>query len=169
MRARARFALLALVPLGTAAPAAAQGLDAAEVRGIVLRVASEAQRRGARATIAVVDAEGGPLAVFRMSGAPPGSVVDGQPARSAGGGACGAQGLEGLSVPAERIALGKAATAALLSSGGSAFTTRTAGFLVQPHFPPGIDFTAGGPDLGLPLSSLSCGDLGAPAAALGLA
>jgi uncharacterized protein GlcG (DUF336 family) len=162
--------LLALaVACAATSPAAAQGLDAAEVRGIVLRAASEAQRRGARATIAVVDAEGAPLAVFRMSQAPAASVVEGQPARPVSGGACGSQGLEGLSAPAEQIALGKAATAALLSSGGSAFTTRTAGFLVQPHFPPGIDFTPGGPDLGLPLSSLSCSDLGAPATVLGLA
>jgi uncharacterized protein GlcG (DUF336 family) len=165
----ARAAPLALAALCSAGPVGAQGLDAAEVQGIVLRAASEAQRNGARATIAVVDAEGTPLAVFRMSGAPASSVVDGQPARPAAGGACGSQGLEGLAAPAEQIALGKAATAALLSSGGSAFSTRTAGFLVQPHFPPGIDFTAGGPDFGLPLSSLSCSDLGAPGTVLGLA
>ena len=169
MRAHTRVALLGLALAVAAGPASAQGLDAAEVRGVVLRAASEAQRRGARATIAVVDAEGTPLALFRMNDAPAASVVDGQPSRPAAAGACGLQGLEGLALPAEQVALGKAATAALLSSGGTAFTTRTAGFLVQQHFPPGIDFTAGGPDYGLPLSSLSCSDLGAPATLLGLA
>jgi uncharacterized protein GlcG (DUF336 family) len=169
MRAHARAALLALAAACAAAPAAAQGLAADEVRGIVLRGAEGAQRLGGRATVAVVDAEGTPLAVFRMGGAPPASVVEGQPPRSASGGACGREGLEGLAVPAEQVALGKAATAALLSTGGSAFSTRTAGFMVQHHFPPGIDFTPGGPEYGLLFSSLACSDLRAPGASLGLA
>ena len=169
MSFQARTALLALAPLGAAAPTYAQGLSAEEVRAVVLRAAGEAQRLGGRATIAVVDAEGGPLAVFRMSGAPLASVVEGQPPRSAAAGACGREGLEGLAAPAEQVALGKAATAALLSTAAAAFSTRTAGFLAQDHFPPGIDFTPGGPGLGVPLSSLSCSDLPAPRTALGLA
>jgi len=163
--ARAAFALALFAP---AQGASAQGLGDGDVRGIVLRAASEAQRLGARGTIAVVDAEGAPLAVFRMSGAAPASAVEGQAARPVSRG-CGSEGLEGLALPAEQVALGKAATAALLSTGGSAFSTRTAAFLFQPHFPPGIDFTPAGPMYGLQLSSLPCSDLGAPGAALGLA
>ncbi|HET8646741.1 MAG TPA: heme-binding protein, partial [Vicinamibacteria bacterium] len=63
--------LLAAALLPPAAEVRAQELAAAEVRGIVERAAAEAQRRGGRAAVAVVDAEGTPLAVFRMGGAAP--------------------------------------------------------------------------------------------------
>src|SRR5262245_6089055 len=127
MRASTRAGLLALAAASAASPAAAQGLDAAEVRTIVQRAAAEAQRLGGRATIAVVDAEGAPLAVFRMSGAPLASVVEGQAPHGPSPSACRVEGLEGLAVPAEQIALGKAVTAALRSTGGTAFSTRTVG------------------------------------------
>ena len=38
-------------------------------------------------------------------------------------------------------AIAKAGTASFLSSGQNAFSTRTAGFIVQQHFPPGVDNT----------------------------
>ena len=40
-------------------------------------------------------------------------------------------------------------TAAYLSSNGEAFTSRTAGYIIQPHFPPGIANTAPGPLTGV--------------------
>jgi hypothetical protein len=43
------------------------------------------------------------------------------------------------------VAVAKAASGALLSSGGNAFSTRTASFIVESHFPPGVDFTPGRP------------------------
>jgi uncharacterized protein GlcG (DUF336 family) len=161
-----RALLAAAVVLSAAGAARAQELTAEDVRGVVQRAAGEALRRGARATVAVVDGEGNPLAVFRMAGAPETTVVAGQPARR--GPACGREGLEGLEVPAEIAALSKAATGALLSSRGHAFSTRTAGFLLQHHFPPGVDFTPGGPLLGAQWSSLACSDLGGPAVPFGL-
>jgi uncharacterized protein GlcG (DUF336 family) len=56
-------------------------------------------------------------------------------------------------------AIDKAGTAAYLSSNGEAFTSRTAGFIIQPHFPPGIDNTAPGPLTGVGLSSLPFSDI----------
>lgn len=55
-------------------------------------------------------------------------------------------------------AIDKAGTAAYLSSNGEAFTSRTAGFIIQPHFPPGIANTGNGPLTGVGLSSLPFSD-----------
>jgi uncharacterized protein GlcG (DUF336 family) len=78
-------------------------------------------------------------------------------------------GLQGALLPSDRVAIAKAATGALLSSGGNAFSTRTASFIVQAHFPPGVDFTPGGPLFGVQFSSLPCGDFKRPGSPLGLA
>lgn len=56
-------------------------------------------------------------------------------------------------------AITKGGTAAFLSSRGEAFTSRTAGFIVQQHFPPGIANTANGPLVGVNFSSLSFSDI----------
>ncbi|HKG81203.1 MAG TPA: heme-binding protein, partial [Pyrinomonadaceae bacterium] len=78
------------------------------------------------------------------------------------------QGLEGTVVPPAEAATAKAATAAFFSTGGNAFTTRTAGFIIQEHFPPGVSFRAGGPLYGVQFSSLPCSDIKKPSARLGL-
>jgi len=155
--------LLASSCLAAASPcAAAEALTAAEVDRIVLQAAAEAQRVGLRAHVAVTDTEGNVLALFRMAGAPETSVVTGTPG----------QGLEGLSLPAGFVAITKAGSGAFLSSGssagGNAFSTRTASFIVQDHFPPGVDFTPGGPLFGVQFSSLPCSDIKRPALPLGL-
>ena len=49
-------------------------------------------------------------------------------------------GLEGTRLPSRFAALSKAGTSAGFSTGGNAFTTRTASFIIQEHFPPGVDF-----------------------------
>ncbi|MEY3200987.1 MAG: hypothetical protein RIR70_537, partial [Pseudomonadota bacterium] len=41
---------------------------------------------------------------------------------------------------------------------GNAFSTRTASFIVQNHFPPGVNNAAGGPLFGVQFSQLPCGD-----------
>src|ERR1043166_68215 len=79
-----------------------------------------------------------------------------------------AHGLEGTVAPAIEAATAKAATAAFFSTTGNAFSTRTAGFIIQEHFPPGISFRAGGPLYGVQFSSLPCGDIKQPSARLGL-
>ncbi len=73
--------------------------------------------------------------------------------------------------PAEGGAIAKAVTGAYLSSGGNAFSTRTASQIVQEHFPP-APTTVGlesGPLFGVQFSQLPCSDLsarfGAPGAA----
>ncbi|MDQ3474554.1 MAG: heme-binding protein, partial [Acidobacteriota bacterium] len=77
-------------------------------------------------------------------------------------------GLEGSIVPSSLVAISKAGTGALFSTGGNAFTTRTAGFIIQEHFPPGIDFRSGGPLYGVQFSSLPCSDIKIPGLPLGL-
>jgi uncharacterized protein GlcG (DUF336 family) len=56
-------------------------------------------------------------------------------------------------------AVAKAGTAAFLSSGQNAFSTRTAGFIVQQHFPPGIANTPPGPLVGVNFSQLGFSDI----------
>jgi uncharacterized protein GlcG (DUF336 family) len=133
-------------------------LSADDVRRVIVQAAAEAEAAGLRATIAVTDAEANVLGVFRMTGAPSTSRV---PGRSG-------EGLEGAVLPADAVAIAKAATGALLSSGGNAFSTRTASFIVQQHFPPRVDGTPGGPLFGVQFSSLPCGDFKRPGSPLGL-
>lgn len=133
-------------------------LTASEVRSIVSHAEGEARRLGLAATIAVTDQEGHALAVFVMRGARSDTRIPGPVGH----------GLEGRALPAFGAALSKAGTAAFLSTGGHAFTSRTASFIIQDHFPPGIDFTPGGPLFGVQFSSLPCSDFkGLPAGLAG--
>lgn len=125
---------------------------------MIAQAAAEAQRGGLRATVAVTDADGNLLGLFRMDGAPAVSVVPGRTGH----------GLGGVALPAGLAAQAKAATGAFLSSGGNAFSTRTASFIVQQNFPPGIQDTPGGPLFGVQFSSLVCTDVKRPSAVLGL-
>lgn len=56
-------------------------------------------------------------------------------------------------------AITRAGTGAFLSSDQEALTSRTAGFIVQQHFPPGIQDTPNGPLVGVNFSSLSFSDV----------
>ncbi|HKC63068.1 MAG TPA: heme-binding protein, partial [Pyrinomonadaceae bacterium] len=71
-------------------------------------------------------------------------------------------------VPSSLAAISKAGTAAFFSTTGNAFTTRTAGFIVQEHFPPRVDNQPGGPLYGVQFSSLPCSDIKKPGLPLGL-
>src|SRR6202035_1427411 len=55
--------------------------------------------------------------------------------------------------------ISKAGTAAFLSSNQNAFTSRTAGFIIQQHFPPGVRNAAPGPLVGVGFSSLPFSDI----------
>src|SRR3546814_1203890 len=72
--------------------------------------------------------------------------------------------LQGVDLPAAVVgAIAKAITGAYLSSGGNAFSTRTASMIVQEHFPPSAA-TRGlesGPLFGVQFSQLPCSDLAA--------
>ena len=143
-------------PLGIAAT----NLTPTDVQTILTQAASAANALGKPVNIVVTDREANVIGFFPMPGAPPTSTV-----RSVGR---SGQGLEGGVVPANEAATAKAATAAFFSTTGNAFTTRTAGFIIQEHFPPGISFRAGGPLYGVQFSSLPCSDIKKPSARLGL-
>ncbi|MFN5010820.1 MAG: heme-binding protein [Gammaproteobacteria bacterium] len=136
---------------------AATALSVAQVEGVIARAVAEAQARNARATIAVVDRVGNVLAVYAMAGAASTVTV-----RSTSGAARVQGGLEGVSiVPSTMAAIAKAVTGAYLSSEGNAFSTRTAGQIVQSHFNPGEVLAPGGPLFGVQFSQLPCSDLAA--------
>jgi uncharacterized protein GlcG (DUF336 family) len=129
-------------------------LTTAEVQQVIAQAVAEARARNLPAVIAVTDRVGNVLAVYSMTGAratatlragPTGVNMDAQ----------------GVVVPAAGAAIAKAITGAYLSSGGNAFSTRTASQIVQEHFPPAPS-TVGlesGPLFGVQFSSLPCSDV----------
>ncbi len=141
---------------------APESLGIADVQAVVAHAAAEARQRGLPAVIAVTDRVGNVLAVFHMTGAAAAAVTSAAP----NGANIDAQ---NLTIPAEAGAIAKAVTGAYLSSGGNAFSTRTASMIVQPHFPPAPS-TAGlesGPLFGVQFSQLPCSDLAARYGSLG--
>jgi uncharacterized protein GlcG (DUF336 family) len=135
-----------------------QALTAAEVEKILAQGAQAADSIGAKATIAVVDRVGNVLGVYQMNGARPrldllSGIGNNKPDN--------VQGLDGLSdfLGSELGAMAKAITGAYLSSSGNAFSTRTASFIIQEHFPSKITQQPGGPLFGVQFSQLPCGDL----------
>ncbi|HYK20403.1 MAG TPA: heme-binding protein, partial [Pyrinomonadaceae bacterium] len=139
---------------------ATTNLTSPDVQTILQQAASAANALGKPVNIVITDREGNVIGFFPMPGTPAPSTI-----RSVG--RLG-QGLEGTVVPPAEAATAKAATAAFFSTSGNAFTTRTAGFIIQEHFPPGISFRAGGPLYGVQFSSLPCSDIKKPSARLGL-
>lgn len=136
------------------APASPAALTEADVRRLVGQAVFEAQARGVHAHVAVVDRLGNVLAVFSMPGAPATIAI------TSGLGVTG--GLDGIAqgtVPAPLAAIAKAVTGAYLSSQGNAFTTRTAGQIIQEHFNPGELGQPAGPLYGVQFSQLSCSDI----------
>jgi uncharacterized protein GlcG (DUF336 family) len=140
--------------------ATAGNLTIAEVQTIISQAVSAAASLNRAVTVAVTDREANVLGVFVMTGAPASTTI-----RSVG---ASGQGLEGTVAPASLAAISKAGTGSLFSTTGNAFTTRTAGFIIQEHLPPGIDFRSGGPLYGVQFSSLPCSDIKKPALPLGL-
>ncbi len=140
------------------AVAQANRLTADEVRAIIAQAVSTAVALDKRVTVAVTDHEGNVLGIFLMNGANGNSRIQG------GGGG----GLENFLAPSLFAAISKAGTAALFSTNGNAFTTRTASFIIQEHFPPAVDNRPGGPLYGVQFSSLSCSDIAVAGLPLGL-
>ena len=133
---------------------ALQSLTTGDVGQIIAQAVGEAQARSKPAVIAVVDRVGNVLGVFRMTGAPATATTP-TPASNT------SLDAQGVTFPAELGAIAKALTGAYLSSGGNAFTTRTASEIVQEHFPPGGSGTnlPSGPLFGVQFSQLPCSDL----------
>lgn len=135
------------------------GLTENDVKTIIAQAVAHAETAGLPSVIAVTDKEGNVLGIFQMTGAGDRTQI--------GGRTCTSCGLAGRRVPAVFAAISKAGTGAFLSSQGHAFTSRTASFIVQEHFPPGVDFTPGGPLFGVQFSQLLCSDIN-PRLPLGL-
>jgi uncharacterized protein GlcG (DUF336 family) len=154
-------------------PASTAGtLSTSDVQTIIAQAVSTAAQLNRPVTVAVTDREGNVLGVFKMTGAPASTQLR-------GGGPGPSQvpnpltgfvpiGLDGTVVSAKLAAISKAGTASLFSTSGNAFTTRTAGFIIQEHFPPGVDFRSSGPLYGVQFSSLPCSDIKVPGLPLGL-
>ncbi|MFY8141346.1 MAG: hypothetical protein ACOVMO_11575, partial [Caulobacter sp.] len=132
---------------------AAEALSVVDVEGVLARAVAEARARSRPAVIAVTDRVGNVLAVYAMTGAPatvtlrPGAMINVD--------------LQGVVAPAAAAAIAKAVTGAYLSSGGNAFSSRTASMIVQQHFPPAPS-TVGlesGPLFGVQFSQLPCSDI----------
>jgi uncharacterized protein GlcG (DUF336 family) len=109
-------------------------LTAVDVQTIIDQATTRAVQISPNSVIAVTDREGDVLAVWSVNGTPPTA-------------------LEISSC------VSKAGTAAYLSSNQNAFTSRTAGFIIQQHFPPGVRNTPPGPLVGVGLSNLFSSDI----------
>jgi len=121
-------------PTPTPTPVAVDPLTVADVQTIINHAVTRAVRISPNSVIAVVDREGYVLGVWVVRG--------------------------GAATPGEiATAVSKAGTAAYLSSNQNAFTSRTAGFIIQQHFPPGVKNTAPGPLVGVGLSNLFISDV----------
>lgn len=147
---------------GLYTPPAAEALTIADVERVMAQAIAEAQARNLPSVIAVTDRVGNVLGVFRMTGARATATTSAAP----NGVSIDAQ---NVTFPAEGGAIAKAVTGAYLSSGGNAFSTRTASQIVQQHFPP-APTTAGlesGPLFGVQFSQLPCSDLAARFGAAG--
>ena len=138
---------------------APEALSGAEVQKIIAQAVGEATARGLPAIVAVTDRVGNVLGVFRMNGARSTMLTSRLTATNElNNPDIDAQGLE---IPAVIGAIAKALTGAYLSSGGNAFSTRTASMIVQQNFPPS-PATIGlesGPLSGVQFSQLPCSDL----------
>lgn len=143
-----------------AVAARSQSLTLTDVQTVIAQAVSKAVSLNQRVTISVTDKEGNLLGTFQMTGANANTLI-----RSVGR---AGQGLENLTVPAALASHSKAGTAGIFSTGGNAFTTRTASFIIQEHFPPKDDNRPGGPLYGVQFSTLVCSDIAIAALPLGL-
>ncbi len=126
------FALLTQAVFGS-------DMTSSEVSRVIAQAISRAQQIAPQAVIAVVDREGFVLGVWSVD----------EPPKASEEKAAAQFGVAVLD------AITKAGTAAFLSSKQNAFTSRTAGFIVQQHFPPGVRNRPNGPLVGVNFSNLS--------------
>jgi uncharacterized protein GlcG (DUF336 family) len=151
-------------------PITAGTLTQSEVQTIIAQAVSAAVFLNRAVTVAVTDREGNVLGLFSMTGAPTTMQIRGGGPLQTPDPITGLVpvGLEGTRLPSRLGAISKAGTSALFSTSGNAFTTRTASFIIQEHFPPGVAFQSGGPLYGVQYSSLACSDIKLPGLPLGL-
>jgi uncharacterized protein (TIGR03437 family) len=172
---------------GEVAAPAQNSLTIADVQQIISQAVGRAQQIGLPVTVAVVDKEGTVLGVFKMNGARNDIKIGSTNLQTgAPGKPADPDGLNEIVIPlrnpdgtfvappgplrdgAALAAISKAGTTAFFSTQGNAFTTRTASFIVQEHFPPLVRNTPGGPLFGVQFSQLPCSDVKTPNLPLGL-
>lgn len=132
------FRLLAAVSIAAlVAPVASarERLNLEDVERILRQGIHEARKKSPHSVIAIVDREGFTLALWDVDG--------------------GTSPSPGLI----SAAIGRAGSAAFLSSNQNAFSTRTAGWIIQQHFPPGVRNTPPGPLVGVGFSNLFFSDV----------
>ena len=118
-------------------------LSEGDVRRVIAQAASRAEVISPSSLIAVVDTEGTVVGAWDVSGRRPALALT-EP---------------GLTAAVDvALAVSKAGTASFLSSNQNAFTSRTAGFIVGPNFPPGARNRPPGPLVGVGLSNLCFSD-----------
>ena len=131
MKLRALFVFAAANLIASSAFAQ---LTAADVTTVINQAVLRAVNLSPNSVIAVTDREGYVLGVWVVRG--------------------------GAATPGEiATAVSKAGTAAYLSSNQNAFSSRTAGYIIQQHFPVGVRNTAPGPLVGVGLSNLFVSDV----------
>lgn len=109
-------------------------LTAADVQRVITQAVTRAAQISPNSVIAVTDREGYVIGVWVMRGGEP--------------------------TPGELAsAVAKAGTGAFLSSNANAFSSRTAGFIIQEHFPPGVRNRPPGPLVGVGFSNLPFTDV----------
>lgn len=118
-------------------------LTASDVQTVTAQAATIAVDVLPRGIIAVVDREGFVLGVWSVASPPATTDVDA---------------VESFNADVAN-AIAKAGTAAFLSSDHHAFTSRTAGFIVQQNFPPGVANKPPGPLVGVNFSNLDFSDV----------
>ena len=148
---------------------AQESLSVADVQQVMAQAITEARARNLPSTIAVTDRVGNVLGVFVMNGANLTLSIPDAP-----GGASFNRDLQGFPSRLDQFpglvlppgsaiagAIAKAVTGAYLSSGGNAFSTRTASQIVQQNFPPSPNAVGleSGPLYGVQFSQLPCSDL----------
>ena len=124
------------IPINTPIPNDTPDLTMDEVTTIIGQAVGALKAKGASGVICIVDREGHILAIFRMTKS---AAIDARITEQA---------------------TAKARTAAFFQSDENAFTTRTAQFIVQPNFPPGIRNLDAGPLFGVPFSNFPKGIIG---------
>ncbi len=111
-------------------------LTASDVTNILARAVTRASAISSNSviTITVMDREGWVLGLWSVNGLSPAADVVGN-------------------------AISKAGTAAFLSSKQNAFSSRSAGFIIQQHFPPPVNNKPPGPLVGVEFSNLPFSDI----------
>jgi uncharacterized protein GlcG (DUF336 family) len=119
--------------------------DQTDLQRIAQQAADRALEKFPRSVIALVDRDGRELALFRANGEP----------------------AAGITVEERFRAVSKAGTAVFLSSNEQAFTPRTALFIIQQNFPPGVRNRPPGPLVGVGFSNLAYSDINYFSSAIG--